>query len=301
MTHQPGISSIEWLRDGTLSQHSRVEPAPTRFVGLAEVRYPIGDVAFPVLSDPILGMHVSSSPVRVTGDVGDGHFRSESQPGGLWLSAADYASSFRIEGSAGFATVQTLTFDAAACRDLLESQSDLSFSLDFGGLHRGSFNSLPVQILMQRLWTLSAEEGQTSMLMAQAAGCEILAELYRLRGRKFEAARGGLAPWAMNRCVELMHARMSEDISVSDLAAEARLSVFHFSRMFKESFGLSPRAHLTRLRVEKAAELLANSDLSILEIAHETGYTSSQVLARVFLKHMKMTPSQYRLASNSAR
>ncbi|MFN4274650.1 MAG: helix-turn-helix transcriptional regulator, partial [Aliihoeflea sp.] len=52
--------------------------------------------------------------------------------------------------------------------------------------------------------------------------------------------------------------------------------------------------HLTRLRMEKACDLLKNTNLSITEIALEVGYSSNQVLARVFLKHHQISPSEYR-------
>jgi AraC family transcriptional regulator len=66
--------------------------------------------------------------------------------------------------------------------------------------------------------------------------------------------------------------------------------------MFKQSLGVPPRVYLTRLRVEKACELLEQTTLSVTEIALEVGYSSNQVLARVFLKHMRMSPSDYRRA-----
>ncbi|HEV7415817.1 MAG TPA: AraC family transcriptional regulator, partial [Tianweitania sediminis] len=98
------------------------------------------------------------------------------------------------------------------------------------------------------------------------------------------------------RCLELMRARLSEDISLDELAAEARLSPFHFARMFKQSVGVPPRVHLTRLRMERTCELLETTDLSITEIAQEVGYSSNQVLARVFVRHQRMSPSDYRQA-----
>jgi AraC family transcriptional regulator len=64
--------------------------------------------------------------------------------------------------------------------------------------------------------------------------------------------------------------------------------------MFKQSVGVPPRIYLTRLRVEKACELLEQTDLPITAIALEVGYSSNQVLARVFLKHMRLSPSDYR-------
>lgn len=139
-----------------------------------------------------------------------------------------------------------------------------------------------------------------SRLLAQAAGCEILAELCRLTGSPLVKIREGLPSWAQRRCVELMRARLSEDISLDELAAEARLSTFHFSRMFKRSLGVPPRIYLTRLRVEKACDLLGRTDLTVTEIAQEVGYSSNQVLARVFMKHKQMTPSDYRRATRNA-
>lgn len=97
-----------------------------------------------------------------------------------------------------------------------------------------------------------------------------------------------------------MQARLAEDISLDELAAEARLSPFHFARMFKESVGVPPRVHLTRLRMEKACDLLKNTNLSITEIALEVGYSSNQVLARVFFKHHQMSPSEYRRVTREA-
>jgi AraC family transcriptional regulator len=112
----------------------------------------------------------------------------------------------------------------------------------------------------------------------------------------FSPAKGGLAPWTARRCIELMRARLSEDISLDELAAEARLSVFHFARMFKQSIGVPPRVYLMRLRVERACELLETTDLPVTMIAQEVGYSSNQVLARVFVKHRHMRPSDYRRA-----
>jgi AraC family transcriptional regulator len=117
-----------------------------------------------------------------------------------------------------------------------------------------------------------------------------------LGGAPLPTAKGGLAPWAERRCVELMRARLSEDITLDELAAEAQLSPFHFARMFKQSLGVPPRVYLTRLRMEKACEFLEQTDLPITEIALEVGYSSNHALARVFLKHMRLSPSDYRRA-----
>jgi AraC family transcriptional regulator len=189
-----------------------------------------------------------------------------------------------------------MAFPIAYWKRLVEDTSDRAPSLDFGALHRGTFTSSRIRSAQRHLWRLCDEEGAPSRLLAQAAGCEILAELCRLADSPLASAHGGLAPWVERRCLELMRARLSEDISLDELAAEAQLSTFHFARMFKQSVGVPPRVYLTRLRMEKACELLQLTDLSVTEIALEVGYSSSQILARVFAKHRRMSPTDYRRA-----
>jgi AraC family transcriptional regulator len=192
--------------------------------------------------------------------------------------------------------LRSLAFPMALWQSVLDEATDGTFSFDSSCIYGRMFDSPAIRSAFRNLWSLCEDEGAPSRLQAQAAGCEILAELSRLGGAPFTPANGGLDPWADRRCLELMRARLSEDISLDDLAAEAQLSPFHFARMFKQSLGVPPRVYLTRLRMEKACELLEQTDLPITEIAFEVGYSSNQVLARVFLKHRHMSPTAYRRA-----
>jgi AraC family transcriptional regulator len=94
-----------------------------------------------------------------------------------------------------------------------------------------------------------------------------------------------------------MRERVSENIGLDELAVAVRLSPFHFARMFKHSFGVPPRAYLTRLRMEKACELLAMTNSPVAEVAFEVGYSSGQAFARVFARHHQVTPTDYRRAT----
>lgn len=234
--------------------------------------------------------------MRLNADMGGGRFQSTSEARGFYLVAADYSNSIEVDATA---TVCDIAFDTRVWRDLLDGASDEPISFDFGALHRGMFTSTRLNAKVQSLRRLVEEEGRAPLLLAQAAGCEILAELHRLSGSRLSSGRGGLSPWAERRCVELMRARMAEDISIADLAAEARLSVFHFTRMFKRTVGMSPREYLVQIRIEKARELLVHSDLTILEVAQELGYSSGQVLARAFAKNLHVTPREYRARARS--
>jgi AraC family transcriptional regulator len=230
---------------------------------------------------------------RVSGDLGGGRFDVKSERGAFYLGAPDVALRSTVETGQ---QIRAIVFPMAQWQKMLDGSADGQFSFDFPQLYSGTSHSPAIRSALRNLWALCDDEGAPSRLLARAAGCEILAELCRLGGAPLAPAKGGLAPWAERRCLELMRARLSEDISLDDLAAEAQLSPFHFSRMFKQSLGVPPRVYLTRLRVEKACELLERTDLSITEVALEVGYSSNQVLARVFLNHMRLSPSDYRRA-----
>jgi AraC family transcriptional regulator len=246
----------------------------------------------PALQDIVLYEDVLGG-CRVSGDVGGGRFTQLSKKGDLLLTPPNFATTVVMDHSQ---RVRSLAFPVAQWQSLIDEAAEGRFSFDSSDMYGRIFDSSAIRSALRNLWALCDDEGAPSRLLARAAGCEILAELCRLGGAPFAPAKGGLSPWAARRSLELMRARLSEDISLDDLATEAQLSPFHFARMFKQSLGVPPRVYLTRLRLERASELLEKTDLPVTEIAFEVGYSSNQVLARVFLKHRRMSPSDYRRA-----
>lgn len=292
MTGHAHSSFARWHSNGRHASYVRAMKSPGGIVDLLEVQRPAGDMSRPALPDIVL-MEDMLGCSRVRGDLGGGRFDMATGKGALALAAPNFATTVVNDERH---RLRSLAFPLAQWQDLLDEAAIGGFSIDTACIYGRVFDSSTIRSALRSLWALCEEEGAPSRLLARAAGCEILAELCRLGGAPLAPAKGGLASWAERRCVELMRTRLSEDISLDDLAAEARLSPFHFARMFKQTFGVPPRVYLTRLRVEKACELLENTGLSVTEIALEVGYSSNQVLARVFVKHMRMSPSDYRRA-----
>lgn len=282
----------QWYRDGRLAHYVRTMKSAGGIMHLLQAAQPAGDMSDPAVPDIVLYQDLSGGS-RVSGDMGGGRFDVRSRKGDFFLSAPTFASTVLVDAPH---ELRSVSFPLSRWQSILEGAADGFSSLDYQRLCTGAFASPTIRSALKSLWALSEEEGAPSSLLAQAAGCEILAELYRLGGAPFAPAKGGLASWARNRCLELMREKMSEDISLDELAAEARLSPFHFARMFKQSLGVPPRVYLTRLRMEKTCELLEHTDLSVTEIAQEVGYSSNQVLARVFFKHQHLSPTDYRRA-----
>jgi len=84
------------------------------------------------------------------------------------------------------------------------------------------------------------------------------------------------------------------EISNSQLACSAGMSVNAYARLFKEHTGYTPRKYLLRMRVEKSCNLLHHSDLSIEQIASACGFSDRYYFTRVFSKTMEASPGEYR-------
>ncbi len=292
MTSAANLSFSRWYSEGPQASYLRSRKSPGGLLDLVEVDGPAGDVSRPAMPDIVLYQELLGGS-RIIGDMGGGRFDQRTRRGSLLLAAPNVATETIADDSH---RVRSLAFPLAHWQRVLDEAADGRFPFDNSRMYGRVIDSPVIRSALQNLWALCDEEGAPSRLLARAAGCEILAELCRVGGTPFATVRGGLAPWAERRCVDLMRARLSEDISLDELAAEAQLSAFHFARMFKQSVGVPPRVYLTRLRIEKACELLEQTDIPITEIAFEVGYSSNQVLARVFLKHQRMSPSDYRRA-----
>ncbi len=292
MARQAYSSFAQWYGEGHLAAYVRTMKVPGGILNLLEAAQPAGDMSDPAVPDLVLYQDLLGGS-RVSGEMGAGRVSVVSEKGGFFLSAPDFANTVMVDASH---QLRSLSFPTRLWQGVLDEAAGRHMSLGSLQVHQGMFHSPTIRSALGKLWALCDDEGTPSRLLARAAGCEILAELCRLSGASVAPPRGGLAHWAERRSIEFMHARLSQDISLDELAAEARLSPFHFARMFKQSVGVPPRVYLTRLRMEKACELLELTDRSVTEIALEVGYSSNQTFARVFLKCLRVTPTDYRRA-----
>jgi len=94
--------------------------------------------------------------------------------------------------------------------------------------------------------------------------------------------------------VNYIHNNYERDISLKDIAQYVFLSTSYFTRAFKEEMGISPISYLLKLRIERAKELLKETDKKISDIALSVGFSNQQRFNDIFKKYVKLTPLQYR-------
>ena len=104
----------------------------------------------------------------------------------------------------------------------------------------------------------------------------------------------GLSQRHLLQVLDYIDAHLDGEIKLADLAQLVDMSQFHFSRLFKQCLGLSPYQYLLQQRVERAKQLLKQTDKSIIDIAFDCGFNSYSHLTRRFRQLTGTTPKAYR-------
>jgi AraC-like DNA-binding protein len=105
----------------------------------------------------------------------------------------------------------------------------------------------------------------------------------------------------IGKALQLVHDRPAEAWTVEGLARAVGLSRSAFAARFTELVGEAPLAYVSRWRMTKAAELLRESNLSMLDVAERAGYRSEAAFNRAFKRHEGTAPARYRRQQVSAR
>jgi len=88
--------------------------------------------------------------------------------------------------------------------------------------------------------------------------------------------------------------RLDQPMRLADAAREASLSLYHYHRLFTQTFGETPHDFLTRLRIERAKKMLAQGHLPVTEVCLSVGYESLGSFSSRFRTLVGYAPSEYR-------
>ena len=98
-----------------------------------------------------------------------------------------------------------------------------------------------------------------------------------------------------------IEAHSDRPIDLSDAAAEAGVSTFHFLRLFAAVLGVTPHQYLVRLRLRHAARLLAEDDRDVTAIAYDVGFNDLSNFVRSFHRAAGLSPLKFRQGSRGMR
>lgn len=104
----------------------------------------------------------------------------------------------------------------------------------------------------------------------------------------------------LNRVIDHIYEHLEDDICFDDLAEVACLSPWHWHRVYTAMRGETITETIRRLRLSRAAEWLANSDLALVAIARRAGYGSADAFGRAFKEAYGKSPADYRETGSHA-
>jgi len=123
-----------------------------------------------------------------------------------------------------------------------------------------------------------------------------LAEKYTGPAAEKPVFHGGLPIRQLRKVEDHVRDHLAEEVRLEKLAELVELSPFHFSRVFKESTGMSPLQFVVRERITRAQQLIRETSRSLIEIALDVGYASPSHFAQVFRRVVGVTPTEFRSA-----
>lgn len=140
----------------------------------------------------------------------------------------------------------------------------------------------------------TAEDGLYIDTLAQMMAVH-LARHHSARSRPVRLAiPQRISGWKMRRLIEFIEDNLDGDLSLEAMAAEVQMSPLYLARAFKAAVGQSPHQYVLRRRIERAKELLRNTDRPIVEVALSSGFSSQSHLSTWFLREVGVPPAAYR-------
>ena len=121
----------------------------------------------------------------------------------------------------------------------------------------------------------------------------------KVSSSKIQIPKAGKLPThLLVKVQEYIEAHDTTKIAIADLAKLTGYSSVHFTRMFKNSTGQTPREYLINHRTNKARQLLMNTELSIVDVAYQCGFSSHAHFSTQFRRLVGTTPQAYRKHSS---
>ncbi|MEM1370042.1 MAG: AraC family transcriptional regulator [Cyanobacteria bacterium P01_H01_bin.15] len=137
---------------------------------------------------------------------------------------------------------------------------------------------------------------QSSRLYAETLTNALMAHLIQhYCGNPFRLPTytGGLSPLKLQQVVDYIHTHLSHDLALNELAEITQMSAHYFSELFKQSTGMSPHQYVIYCRIERAKQLLRETEFTIADVAKIVGFVDQSHFHRHFKRLVGVTPGKF--------
>lgn len=178
---------------------------------------------------------------------------------------------------------------------------EMKFDITDPGLHQRLSNLDSTLAVdgphMERIFSALVYEAEKAdelaRLSCQALFTELVIHLIRCQEKTDAASAPGI-PAPLQKVLRYMREHYRETVSLEELAAVIHVEKTYFIKSFKKHIGTTPMLFLQRLKIEKAATLILNSDMSITGISDFLGFKSIHHFSNAFKKHTGFSPTAYK-------
>lgn len=250
----------------------------------------------PAVSEPFLAWTYSGDVQFEEREIGGPWKASRLRSGSMFLTNGGdpYECRWRVLGREAFDTISVFIE-----LPLLKSAFEEVFGADAPRARLRDLSGFTDETLHFYLLRLREEllRKTASPIFVRGLGQAIAIHLARHYAEAIEDPRStapSLPGYKLRQITDSMARDLAEEFSLTRLAAQAQLSRFHFSRLFKAATGRSPSRYQLELRLDAARRLLRETDRSIIEIALDVGYRTPSRFAQLFRRETGLTPSEYR-------
>ncbi|MGV2831164.1 AraC family transcriptional regulator [Myxosarcina sp. GI1(2024)] len=279
-------------------QHLNLPVASSQNLGweslvVKEYQQPSGGMKFQAEVDPVVVLILTTKPHRTHETMGENHHVGMYYQSDLCITPASIPSSYFAEDRHHYLYVQISA-------SFLQKIAEENFKLN-----RDRVEMIPVfqvrdpqlEKLLRLLQIEMHQGGRMGQLYFESLANALVINLlqdYSTTSLHIVQFKGGLGDRKLLQVIRYIDDTLDQDIKLADLAQLVEMSQSHFSRLFKQSMGLSPYQYLLQQRVERAKQLLKKTNQSLVEIALACGFVSQSHFTRQFRQATGVTPKAYR-------
>ncbi|MEL1263518.1 AraC family transcriptional regulator [Pseudoxanthomonas putridarboris] len=184
----------------------------------------------------------------------------------------------------------TVSFDATS----FQKRLGISDSVRLSDVPRLRINDDRLWTLIKLLADAIDDADPTTQLYGDSLTAAIGARLFE-RPKEAKGSESGLSPVQLKDAIGYLEAKLPARVDLATLAELAGLSQSHYSRAFKASTGLAPYQWQLQARIERAKDLLLNTNGGLEQVAEATGFADAVHFGRTFRKVTGATPAAWRM------
>lgn len=218
------------------------------------------------------------------------------QPHAIYVTPPNTPHEWKIDGSLMVVMLSISMQQISAVMEELEVTHDALALLK--PLAEKGYPDPMVHHLILRLWTYVRAGTPCNPLFLQSSLVCILHSIASKITQKAGVPAPQLSDSVLKNLLDMIEDRISENLSLTDLANFSKTSKFHFIRLFSEATGRTPYQYIQHRRIERARLMLLTSRMSVADIGALVGFGDAPNFSRTFSKHVGVSPSQYRIQSS---